>query len=102
MLQKIAAYVEISKLSDFRNDPKLEPGTEYSIVIDYPLYVPLKYRFKAKEGGGLGNLLKHISKAYQKAYANDSNIWGHDIDDLTLCGIKINNKTREISLQISS
>lgn len=101
-MQNIKMYTRVVDLDEFGNDPKLEPGEEYTIVVDYPLNVPMEYKFKAKVGDGLGKLISHISKAYRKAYSNDNNIWGHHIDDLSLGGIKINDRTRKITLFVNS
>lgn len=53
---------------------------------------------------GLGKLLQKIGEAYRKVYEEEDKygVWGHYITDLAIEGIKVNYKTKKITLDVGS
>lgn len=108
--QSIDLSVRITDLEEYwKGDfQKLPANSTYELVIDYPLSFPAHYKINTgKNGMGLMALLRKIGKLYQKTYDLDSkcsayNIYGHDIGDLNLAGIRVNHKTKTIKLDVDS
>lgn len=87
------------------NFKDLPRNQNYQLIIDYPLDKPAKFKIKTgKMGIGLIRLLGIIGKKYSYVYENAEKygIWGHDIDDLQLEGLRINHKKKTIELYMGS
>lgn len=86
----------------------MPPNKVYELIIDYPLTQPYYHKLKTgSKGISYCQLMKIIYKAYIYVYKQDVKhgkyeIWGHDIDDLCLEGIRVNHKTKQITLNIGS
>lgn len=98
----------------------LEPNTEYTLVIAYPLSVPYEKKFKVNSDGMTRlKFVDLICKAYRKIYKEEDKstkikvgnisgmlnrnatngkygIWGHSIEDLLLCDASVGKKNRII------
>jgi hypothetical protein len=105
-MKSISCDIRIEGSDCFKgNDFVLLPDQVYSVVIDYPLSTPYIRKFNTgKNGAGFLRVVREVSKAYQHAYKNDDKygIWGHDIGDLVLEGIKVNENTKTITLAVGS
>lgn len=107
--QNITIFIPVSQLStSWKGDfQKLPPNKTFDLVLDYPFggtrvhHFPIK---TGKKGMGLIALLGRIGKAYEKIYEDPekNGVFGHDIYDLQLEGIRVNYKTKKINLDIGS
>jgi hypothetical protein len=84
---------------------KLPANQTYSLIIDYPLDMPANFPIKTgKTGMTIVGLLAKIGEGYRKVYENATRfgIWGHSIDDLCIVEIKVDHKTKRITLGVDS
>jgi len=108
-IQSLTMFIPVSQLDATWNGQldKLPANQTFDLIIDYPFGGEHEYHFPIKTGKrglGLMGLLNKIGKAYAKIY-NDPDkyqVFGHDIGDLQLEGIKVNFKTKRIRLSIGS
>lgn len=94
------------------NEIILKPNKEYTLIIDYP--VSNCYKAKVKTGiKGIARLkaIEIICKHYRKMYyeedfspskRNKYGIWGHNISDLVLCSMQIDERKKVITLGVDS
>ncbi len=116
--QSITVFIPVTNLDGiWKGDfDKLPPNETYDLIIDYPLAVAARYKIKTgKNGMGFLQLLGRIGKLYQKTYDVEDEaistspsghgcygICGHDISDLSLEGINIDHKKKQITLDVGS
>lgn len=104
--QSIQVDVQVAMLDCFKGDlQQLPPNQTFELLIDYPLSKPAVYKIKTGQHGmGLGKLLQKIGEAYRKVYEEEDKygVWGHYITDLAIEGIKVNYKTKKITLDVGS
>lgn len=103
----------------------LSADTEYTLIIDYPVFKPYKATIKTgKRGMTRVKLASEICTHYKKMYREEDKsagghpgrikgmvnralsngtygIWGHDLGDLVLCNVKIDDKNN-ITLGVDS
>jgi hypothetical protein len=94
MKNKIDCDFPITDLIKLKNNTlNLVPETTYTIEIDYPLDMPYKQSFKASINSDI-QVMSLIGKMYKYVYDHEDKfgIWGHDIGDLVLEGVKVNKK----------
>ena len=107
--QSITIHIPIYYLNSiWKGDFKPLPANQiYNLVIDYPFGGERKHIFPIKTGkNGLGliAILSKIGKSYNKIYENpeENGVFGHDITDLNLSGIKVNHKSKKITIDVDS
>ena len=81
------------------------PEGTFTVTLDYPL--DTKYKFPVKGPKTVEQLAKRVARAYEKIYESKESqdewgVWGHDIDDLTICGFKVDLVKRKITVDIGS
>lgn len=106
-IKNIDLYVQITDIENHVKNSryKLPPNKSYQLIIDYPVENPVKFEIKTgKNGLSQIDLINKIGDCYYKVYKNDDKygVWGHDIGDLVLAGIKINHTTKTIRLEVDS
>lgn len=82
----------------------LEKNKEFNLVIDYPIEIPVHFKFKTKNGMTFNQLINKIKNYYELIYKKPKKykIWGHVIDDLWIEKININETLNTITLFIGS
>ena len=81
----------------------LEPNKNYTLVIDYPLDNPAKFNVETGKNGMTRREFANFStQAYRKVYESPEvyGIWGHEIYDLTIHTLYIDENT--ITLGVDS
>lgn len=100
------SFIQISFLKYFSGSlDSLRANSEYTITMDYPLDEPVTFKIvTGKKGLTPGNLLKKIGMLYRKIYQNSDKykVYGHALEDLILEAIRINHKTKQITLSLGS
>lgn len=84
---------------------KLPANKIFELIVDYPLDNDAKFQIRTgKSGMGLVKLLQEIGKAYSHVYNNEEKygVYGHDIYDLALEGIRVDMKKQTIKLDVGS
>ena len=110
--QNVQVFIPMTMVgsSSFKGQfENLPPNETYTLLIDYPHmdnYPSFKIK-TGKNGLGLIKLLSKIGDLYRKIYDDEDcdgryGIFGHDIDDLSIEGIHVNNKNKTIKLSIGS
>jgi hypothetical protein len=107
--QNVSVHIPVTMLASYwKGDfQKLPANRIYELIIDYPFGGAREHHFPIKTGKhglGLVGLLSKIGKAYEKIYEDPSTngVFGHDIDDLNLSGVRVNHKTKKIRLDVDS
>ncbi len=115
--QSIWCNVHVDTWNFSGGDFWLPRNQEYELTIDYPVSNPFRAKIRTgKNGLGFAGLMTKIVKAYQRMYDQEDRdmrrkgddcagrwgIWGHDIGDLAISGVRINHNKRTISLYVSS
>lgn len=111
---QISLYPKLDKYSGFTNplEIMLPPNTSYELIIDYPLTRPFQTTFKTdKNGMSRKSFADLVCKCYKQIYQEEDavcgktpnipvmlnrqtsggpyGIWGHNIEDLTLCSANV-------------
>ena len=89
---------------------QLWPNETFTLIINYPFGGATVHSFAfktGKNGMGIGGILNEIGKAYNKIYESEESmdkygVFGHGIEDLHLCEIKVNFKTKKITIGVDS
>ena len=86
-------------------DPNMKviSDTEISIKFDYPCDETI-FTYKNPDGFTKIALLKCIWKGYDRIYKSSDKygVWGHDLTDLMIEGIKYNPVKNEVTLDVGS
>jgi len=101
----ISCFTPIEGASLFKSDIFLPPNEIFTLEITYPLSVKALFPIKTgKKGMGTVSLIGEIGKAYQNIYSNEDQygIWGHDIGDLSLEGIRVDTVKKVITISVGS
>jgi hypothetical protein len=89
----------------FKGKITLPSNQTYKLIIDYPVSLTYVKNIKTgKTGKDSVDIIRAIGVAYTHVY-NDTEkygIWGHDMDDLVIEGIKVNHTKKIIELLIGS
>lgn len=101
---KMTCDVPVERLEYFSGKLDLKPKTKYTLVIDYPLNKPANFEFESGTKPDLAELFAFIGKCYKNVYRDTVGygVWGHDIEDLVIEGVSVDNKAKTIKLGIGS
>jgi len=100
----VSVASRVDKSSNKDDKTILIPANKtFSLSIDYPLNMPRRFAVKSgKNGVKLTKLIDIICDKYHEAYKEDSNIWGHYIEDLYLESIVVDYENKEVRLEVGS
>jgi hypothetical protein len=108
--QSVNIHVPVTMTSySWTGNLLLPRNKTYTLYVNYPLQKPAYFNIKTgKNGLNAIQLIGKIGKIYKKIYEVDDfnsekyRVYGHDISDLTIGGIKVNHKTKKITLIMGS
>ena len=105
--QTVNCFLHLGQWADGgkANDIYLKPNQDYSIEIDYPLENSVQFTFNTgKNGLGFAGVVNRIVEFYKRIYRAPTKygVYGHDFEDLSLGGFKIDHKKKLIRLYIGS
>ena len=107
MTEDVGKYVGDSCV--FVNGELADPNTlvikdeKISIQFDYPCD-HLVFEYHHKKGFTRRQLYKAIVRGYEKIFGNEEKygVWGHQLDDLVIDGVKYNPKKKLVTLDVGS
>ena len=107
MTEDVGKYVD--NLCAFNTGELSDPTTlvitdeKISIQFEYPCD-KIVFEYRHKKGFTRKQLYKAIVRGYEKIFGNEEKygVWGHELSDLIIGGVKYNPKKKLVTLEVGS